>query len=95
MSKHRIYYAILHTPSDTLFPFLARGSSWFDFKAENLPIAPRLFLERWRAAAYLTSYLKGPLKQDDEGYHKYHKPNIPRNREDFQLVTINMEITHD
>lgn len=93
MSRHRIYYAIIHTPTETLFPFIAKGASWYDFSAKNTPLAPRLFLERWRAAGYLTVYLKGPLGQDDEGNFRYQTPTIPRNKSDFKIVTVNMELS--
>jgi hypothetical protein len=88
-----IFYSILHVPTNTLFPNIPRGSSWFDFGGK-VPSEPRLFRRRSTATAFLTNYLKGPLGRDDEGCLRHITPKIPRNRHDFVIATVELEITN-
>lgn len=86
-----ILYSILHVPTNALFPNIARGSSWFDFGGA-VSSEPKLFRRRGDAAGFLTNYLKGPVSRDEDGYLYHIKPDKPRNRHDFVIATIKLEI---
>lgn len=87
------FYAILHIPSNELFPNIARGSSWFHF-GDKTTGCPKLFKRRQTAAMFLTNYLKGPFGRDDDGELCHLSGYKPRPRHDFQVVEINLEITN-
>lgn len=91
------YYAVLHIPTQTLFPLMKTGSTRFDFydlpkrKKHKVKPAPRLFESARMAQRYITEYCKG-IRNNDYFINgeaiKYELPERPRIPAEFAVVEI-------
>lgn len=96
-----ILYAVLHLPTNSLFPCMKTGSTHYDFyhppkrSKHRVPPAPRLFESPRMAQRYITEYCKGIRNNDyfalGEAVH-YDQPLTPRSAKEFRVVIINLEI---
>ena len=92
------FFAILHTPTMSLFPHISTGSTAFDFHEpkdkrlkHKFDTPPRLFGTRHLASRYITEYCKG-VRSPESYANKctYIDPLRPRSVYDFQIVEINL-----
>ncbi len=97
-----IFFAVLHIPTQRLFPIMKTGSTHYDFyypprrtKHKNEKPPPRLFESRRMAQRYITEYCKGIRNNDyfvlGEAV-KYEMPSRPRNPADFEVVEVSLSI---
>lgn len=95
------FYGVLHKPTNTLFPLMKTGSTYFDFYEQpkrsrhRVALAPRLFESPRMAKRYISEYCKGIRTNENFIYGdavSYRFPNNPRNPEDFKIVIINLTI---
>ena len=93
------YFAVLHIPTQTLFPSMKTGSTRFDFynqpkrsKHKVKPV-PRLFESARMAQRYITEYCKGIRNNDyfqlGEAV-KYEFPERPRPPSEYAVVEVNI-----
>lgn len=92
------FFAILHTPTQKLFPHMESGSSFFEFhepddrrRARSFPRPPRLFSSKGHALRYITEYCKGSRDRNSFGRAPvYYDTTHPRSIYDFEVVEINV-----
>lgn len=100
------FFAILHIPTNSLFPMLACGSSFYNFHAPPSRIRhfadrpPRLFESKRMANRYITEYCKGIRKQDSFVAGKqvqYTDPPYepPRSLDHFQVIEIEIVMSKE
>ena len=94
------YFAVLHIPTQTLFPNMKTGSTRFDFynppkrSKHKVKPAPRLFESARMAQRYITEYCKGIRNNDyfvlGEAIKYETPPGHPRIPSDFEVVEVNI-----
>ncbi len=104
---NRTVYALRHKPTGRCMPaWRSSFSRWEPAEdASTLWFLPRLFPTLRSAQNALTAYLRGPGEATygtdgsyEEGYYNYRdvpvptgKPEHPRNRGDFEIVTVELK----
>ena len=94
-------FAILHLPTQTLFPHMDSGSTMFDFnepddrrRARKFPRPPRLFGAKQLALRYITEYCKGVRSPDSfANLVTYLDAGSPRSIYDFTVVEIELTLS--
>lgn len=97
------FYGIYHIPTESYFPYLRSGSSYYDFfhrpkrkKHKETP-PPRLFESKRLAKRYITEYCKGIRTNGEEQFGAVYTEPLGRPRlvEDFTIVTLNIRMSND
>jgi hypothetical protein len=90
----RSFFAIQHLPTKSLFPYLAHGSSFYDFTTQlKHDMPPRLFRRQSDAARYIKEYCKGYKIGADERWVNKYEPATGRDPLDYEIVGVTISMS--